>query len=158
MDLGRYLRDRLHGRRVLILCLGNPLRCDDALGPYVARRLRLRGVKCVIDADGSPESFLYEIIVRRPEVLLIVDAVDAGLKPGDVIIVEGDLPSPEGTVTVTHGLPLRMLLDKLGRVLGALDVLLVGIQVRSTDYGVGLSREVRRAADALVKLLVDAIA
>ena len=94
---------------VLVVCIGNELRGDDRVGLLVAERLESRGLgEVVVNAGMAPENYIGLMALRKPKVLLFVDAVDAGLEPGSVVL--GDVEELESEVYfTTHKVPLRLL-------------------------------------------------
>lgn len=101
---------------IRVLCLGNDLMGDDAVGPAVARRVRrlhLPGVEVMESAESGLRLVDY---LESPR-LIVVDAVSSGgAPPGTVFVLEpGQLPTGDGVSP--HGLGLREALE-LGRALG----------------------------------------
>ncbi len=101
---------------IRVLCLGNDLMGDDAVGPAVARRVRrlhLPGVEVV----ESAESGLRLVDYLESPSLIVVDAVSSGdAPPGTVFVLEpGQLPAADGVSP--HAIGLREALE-LGRALG----------------------------------------
>lgn len=99
-----------------VLCLGNDLMGDDAVGPAVARRLRqldIAGVEIVESAESGLRLLDY---LEAPR-LVVVDAVSSGdAPPGTVFVLEPQqLPSTQGVSP--HYVGLREALA-LGRALG----------------------------------------
>ncbi len=135
----------------LILGVGNVLKGDDAVGPYVVERLAACAVDALkaIDCGTVPEN--YTSVVRRlqPDRLVIVDAADMGLPPGSVRIVPKSRAGALGLST--HSMPLSMFMDYVGGLVG--HVTLVGIQPESMRLGNELSDCVCAAAGALVEAI-----
>lgn len=72
--------------RTRVLCLGNDLMADDAVGPAVARRLRdldLPGVEIIESAESGLRLLEY---LDAPQ-LIVVDAVSTGSEPPGTIYV-----------------------------------------------------------------------
>ena len=149
MSLEETLGKRLQGELVIV-GIGNLLRRDDAAGVLVARRLRPAPGVRVIEAEEVPEAHLGPIVAARPQVVLLIDAVDLGAAPGSVAIVErADLapypPSP-------HRVPVSLLMGLLARETGA-DVLLLAIQPRKVDLGWAPTPEVGASVDRVAAVL-----
>jgi len=71
--------DKLRGSSVIIVCVGNILKGDDAVGPLVCEQLhRLKISAHLIDAGTVPENYIQPIIKKAPQNLLLVDAIDFG--------------------------------------------------------------------------------
>jgi len=139
------------GSRVVILGIGNTLKGDDAAGPLVCERLSGRVPATVIDAGTVPENYIGPVLQAAPDVLLLVDGVDFGGRPGQIRVC-----APEeirGFAFSTHALALHLLIDLIRRET-MLRVCLIGIQVCSTQLGECPSPAMRKA----VKTLVDTLA
>jgi len=145
------LISRLRGaRRIVVLGIGSALRGDDAVGPRLARRLgrmKADGVM-VLDCATSPECYTGRVKDFKADHVVLVDAVEAGLEPGGVVVLSGDQLS--GLAYNAHRLPLRLLATYLKEELGA-EVTLVGVQAKHLGLSpdVGLSKEVGEAVDRL---------
>ena len=76
----------------VLLCVGNSMMGDDGAGPLLAKMCAANpaGQWVVIDGGSAPENDIVAIRELRPERLLIVDATDMGLNPGDIRIIDPD--------------------------------------------------------------------
>ena len=137
--IAQRLQTCLQGTAVL-MGIGNRWRGDDAAGPEVIARLAGRvDARCIDAGDGAPGS------------ILLVDAVDFGGPPGEVALFGlEDLPARLGT---THDLPLSVLMEYLRAMSGA-DVLLLGIQPETTDFGRRMSAAVDDAVRVVTEMLL----
>jgi hydrogenase 3 maturation protease len=132
----------------MLLGIGNPLLGDDGAGNYVADRFRAPGWM-VVDCGTVPENFTGTVEREHPELLLLVDAADMALSPGEFRIVR---PDDIAAVTFgTHSLPLNLFLEYLAESVGA--VIFIGIQPGRIVMGEGLSDPVRQGADRLISIL-----
>ena len=151
--LERWIEERLAGRAVALVGVGNRLRGDDGVGSWLAERLGARCRAPVFDAETVPEDVLGPLLALAPEVVVLVDAADHGGRPGETCVA----PARElaGRCGSTHG----MLLLLLARALESrgVEAWLVGIQPARTDAGAPVSAAVaagaRAAEDALARLL-----
>lgn len=133
--------------RTVILTVGNVLRRDDAVGPYIASRIASGKRLLVIDAGQNPEDFLDEIIVFEPKRIIIIDAADFGAAAGQIRRIEEEHIS-EVTVS-THSVPLKVITTLLAKDTSA-KIDIIGIQVQNTTIGEGLSQKVKESAEALI--------
>ena len=145
------------GGPIAVLGVGSSLRSDDAAGLHAAAKLGkldLPGL-VALEAETAPENLTAELRRLAPSHLLIIDSADMGEPPGTVGLIEaGDA----GTSTPgTHGLSLGLLADYLAREIGC-SVTIVGIQPRSLELGGGLSEEVERGVEELVRLIKHSLA
>jgi hydrogenase maturation protease len=140
---------------IRVLCLGNDLISDDAVGPAVARRLRqlqLPGVE-VVESAESGLRLLDHLETPR---LILVDAVSSGsAPPGTVFILDPqELPSTQDLSP--HYLGLREALD-LGRALGmAVAEKVVVLAVETADcqtMGGAIHPDVAQAVSQVVDLI-----
>ncbi|TGD46066.1 hydrogenase maturation peptidase HycI [Salmonella enterica subsp. enterica serovar Poona] len=76
----------------VLLCVGNSMMGDDGAGPLLAEMCAAqpKGNWVVIDGGSVPENDIVAIRELRPQRLLIVDATDMGLNPGEIRIIEPD--------------------------------------------------------------------
>jgi hydrogenase 3 maturation protease len=130
------------------MCIGNPDGGDDALGPYIADKLKSTDVD-VIDCRTNPENYTGVVKEKRPEKLIIVDAVDMNLNPGEIRIVPKE---KIGVMTIsTHGIPLSVLMNYMQRFVEK--VVLIGIQPENMSGDI--TEKVKEKADILIKIIKD---
>ncbi len=147
--LAEMLSARLSGK-IVVVGVGNPLRGDDAAGCLVAQALDGAPGLTVISAEEVPESYLGPITAARPDVVVLVDAVELDAAPGSAALLEmEDLASREIS---THRAPLGLVAEFLRRETGT-DVFLLAIQPVRLDFGDPVSPEVEESAASLALLL-----
>jgi hydrogenase 3 maturation protease len=131
---------------LLVMCIGNRDGGDDAVGPYIADHLKKSDIE-VIDCGIIPENYTGVIKQKKPKTFIIIDAVEMGLKPGDIRIVPKD---KIGLMHIsTHGIPLSVLIKYLNQYVKK--VILIGIQPeRMSD---NISDSVIKNADRLVDII-----
>ena len=139
------LREFLVGN-ACIVGVGNRLSGDDATGPMVidARPSHAGGVW--LDVGVAPENYLEHVARLRPDVILVVDAVDFGAGPGSSMLVD---PLDLACCTCsTHSgsldLPLRYWSVRPGAY-----VQVLAIQPGSIAPGRGLSPPVAAAVKSV---------
>jgi len=140
--------------RVVVAGVGSSLRKDDFVGVEVVRNLRDRVSQAVylIECEEAPESFIGPISEFKPTHVLIVDAAMLESEPGSVRLIE---PQKIGGVAIsTHALPLRIFSEYLVETTGA-KVALLAIQPKETDFGEGLTPELKETAEAVACLLAE---
>ena len=126
--------------RTLVVGMGNDYRCDDAVGPVVARRVasRLGNIdRHDIDVLGGVADPL-DLLGRweGAALVVVVDAVRSDAPAGTVSVVElSDLaPTPGGTST--HGIGVVTAL-RLARSLGQAPERVVLVAIAGADFGRG---------------------
>jgi hydrogenase maturation protease len=156
--------------KLLIAGVGNIFLGDDGFGVEVAGRLAaedlpewvqvvdygIRGMHLAYDLAGGFNS------------AIVVDAIARGGEPGTIYVIEPDRPAdPPGTDGTLAGNPLfnahGMQPDVVLGMLSLLDaadrqVLVVGCEPASLDYGIGLSEPVASAIDNAVRVCLDLVA
>lgn len=134
---------------LLIIGYGNPLRGDDAVGPRVARGLRISGLPAIEARQLTPE--LAERL-SRIELAVFVDA-DVGLNPGEVNITIVQESDGSGFVHQANpGGLLRLTREIYGHAPAGL---LIGIGGESYEFGRPLSQSARRAVNDVIEFLVN---
>ncbi len=101
---------------------------------------------------------------------ILVDATPRGGAPGTIYVIEPDLSSQEpltaGDDTVltanpmfnAHGMQPDVVFSMLGMLESeARQVLVVGCEPASVDYGIGLSSPVAEAVDEAVRVILDLV-
>ena len=138
------------GKRVLVVTLGNELRGDDSLGVKLAEALCKQGLgDKLLNAGIMLENLISVIIRKRPEVVIFVDAIDANLNPGEIVIYDFDEGFKEVTPLSTHKLPLKVIAKFIREELSNVKILLIGVQVKSYEFGDEMSDEVKGALNKL---------
>ncbi len=156
-DVFAFLKERIGGfERLAVLGVGSALRADDAAGMEVVRILgeRLAPSQANVRLFGgetAPENFSGSILRYAPTHLLIVDAADVGLMPGEYCdICPGDVGGPS---YCSHMLPIKIMIDYLVQETGA-QVTLLGIQYRTLEFDGPMSPEVTAAVDTVCDALM----
>ncbi|HDR72568.1 MAG TPA: hydrogenase 3 maturation endopeptidase HyCI [Methanoculleus sp.] len=129
----------------MLLGIGNTLRRDDGIGCFVARRFANAGWKTV-ECGTAPENFTAVVRRERPDMLVLVDAADMGLLPGDVRRIPPEKIEDVGIGT--HQLPLSHFIAFLAPDAG--EIVFVGVQPKSVADGEAISSEVLEGAERLM--------
>ncbi len=135
--------------------IGNRLRKDDGIGPFIIEKLRKKiKEKILIDAGETPENYLEFIISKNPEELIIIDAADFGEIPGKWrVFTEEDIRREKIRSFSTHSIPLSLWIELLKRELPNLKVKLIGIQPQETDFGEGISDILKKKVEEVIKYI-----
>jgi hydrogenase 3 maturation protease len=132
----------------ILLGIGNPMNGDDGAGIYVAEQFRMDGW-IPLACGTAPENFTGIIRKTRPSCLVLVDAADMGISPGEYRIIPRH--KIEDVSVGTHQLPLSLLIDFLSDTAGR--IILIGIQPERAGIGEEISLPVREGADRLLQVL-----
>jgi len=138
--------------RCVLMGIGNELNGDDGVGNIIARDFAERGQKgwLSLPCETVPENFTSVIRKEKPELLIIIDAAQMGLEPGELRLVPKRRLGSD--VLGTHGIPLRHLVSCLGK--HAKEILFVGVQPGRIAFGEeGLSAPVEKAKERLMGIL-----
>ncbi len=133
---------------ILILCIGNQEGGDDGIGPYIAERLKHKSsYDMVLDCGTIPENYTGIIKRQKPKILIIIDAAEMNLPPGEIRIIPRE---KLGTMHLsTHGIPLSVFIKYLENEVPC--IILIGIQPETMQGA--LSDPVKKSGDDLIKLL-----
>ena len=141
-----HLKAHLKGK-VVILGIGNNLRCDDGFGSLLASRLKDKVPYIVYDAATSPENYLGKIVKDSPENIVIIDSADFGGYPGELRLAQTDEIQSVNLFS-THNASLSLTTNYLKKDLRA-DIIILIIQPKCIAFGDKLSPEI---SDTLEKL------
>ena len=145
--------------RVLVAGVGNVLRRDDGFGPAVIAGLGElpQGARAIETGIGGV-ALLQEILAAPLEGLVVVDAVDRGVRPGTVFLLRPDVEEAAHVADVHLANPDRVLSMALS--MGALParVAIVGCQPADADeMGETLTAAVEGAVATAVRLVHETV-
>ena len=147
----------MNKKETLILGVGNPLRRDDGIGPKIISLLSEDETFTDLSsgyelADGGTDGLGLIEYFRTYKKVILIDAVEMGMKPGSVKI----FTPPEASIQIdtdslsTHGFGIPELI-KLSIELGILpELTIVGIQPYNTGYGEELSEMVKTSINIVL--------
>jgi len=138
-------------KKTVVLCIGNREGGDDAVGPYIADQLhRHESNKLIcIDAGIAPENFTDIVKNHNPERLIIVDAIEMNMSPGDLRQVP---PDKIGVMHITtHGIPLSVLIKYFKKYIDS--IILIGIQPDQLNGN--LTDVVKHAGDQFIYFVIS---
>lgn len=170
--------------RMLIAGVGNIFLGDDGFGVEVASRLAgcsLPAWADVVDYGIRGVHLAYDLASGYDSAILI-DATQRGGAPGTVYVIEPDMQAvaavaalagdePEGLAAQAaspmldaHGMQPDVVLQILGlledsaRTREAGQVIVVGCEPATAEYGIGLSEPVAAAVDEAMQIVLDLVA
>jgi hydrogenase 3 maturation protease len=125
---------------------------DDGAGPLLAEMCAAKpaGEWRVIDGGSAPENDVAAIRDLRPARLLLVDATDMGLNPGEIRVVNPD-DITEMFMMTTHNMPLNYLIDQLKEDVG--EVIFLGIQPDIVGFYYPMTPPVKAAVETIYQRL-----
>ncbi len=133
----------------IILCLGNPIMGDDVVGYIVAKKLKEKGLrKNLVYAGVNPLDFLRKLRDSDAKLIIVVDAIQAQLQPGEIIVDWLENIKEAETLTTTHSISLETL-KRLVRK----EMLVVGVQGSIYEIGARPTEPTAKAAATIAEAL-----
>lgn len=138
-------------KRKLVVTVGNEMMGDDAAGPLLARMIEHTPLDHwdLLQAGATPENYLWKIRELAPEHVLIVDAADMDLIPGEIRLISPEKIEDPFLMT-THAMPLSYLIQSLQEFVPKVEM--VGIQPQLVAFGFPVFAEVK---EAVVRIYED---
>ena len=152
-------------KNVLVFGCGNILFGDDGFGPRVAEELLknhdLPENVGVINAGTSVRNILFDIALseKKPEKIIIIDAIDAGKTPGEIFELPIDeIPEKKIDDFSMHQLPTSNLLKEL-KDFCKVDVIIIACQVENipTEVSTTISKKLIDAIPEVCKRINEII-
>jgi len=148
-------------KQVLILGIGNILWADEGFGVRAVEQLNqyYHFEDNVTVMDGGTQGIYLVQYVEQADILVVFDAIDYNLKPGEMKLIEGDdVPKFMGVKKMslhqTGFQEVLMMADMLGRY--PQHLLLVGVQpVDLEDFGGGLREKTRQQIEPAIQAALD---
>ena len=161
-DWKKALAAGLRGRgRIVILGVGNPLKGDDAAGLLCAEAL-LKGIPPparkrikILRTYDVPENYTGVIRKFRPSRVIIIDAALAGLRPGEIFILEKEKIAIEEISS--HKIPLMVLISYLEQSVEC-KVTVLGIQAHDLSFGAPINPVIKSAVREVAEFLLGIVA
>lgn len=146
----------------LVLGCGNILFGDDGFGcavvDFLESHYRVPESVCLLDAGTGVRKLLFTLCLSsaRPQRLLILDAIDAGLPPGEIFEIDpAEIPAVKLDDFSLHQLPTSNLLRELQEKCGV-EVRVLACQTGPLpeEISQGLSKEISIAVPLAAEWLV----
>jgi hydrogenase 3 maturation protease len=152
--LTSFLKD---AKSVVIIGMGNELRGDDAIGLEVVRLIKpfTTDQLQVFEGYMTPEAFIRPACKAHPTHVLIIDAAELQAKPGVWRVLSSN-EVEEGLFT-THAIPAVEVAAEIQRRCNT-KVAFLGIQPKSREISMSLSKECQRAAKEIADSILGIIA
>lgn len=150
-------------KRILILGVGNLLFGDDGFGPaaaeYMVNNCKIPEDVYVMDVGIGAGDVLFTVGLsqKRPEKIIVFDAVDMKRKPGEVFQLSiDDLPANKTADFSMHFFPSANLLKELRDNKGV-DISIIACQAEKIpdEVNPGLSAAVKKALPEAVKKALE---
>jgi coenzyme F420 hydrogenase subunit delta len=150
-------------KKILIAGVGNKLFGDDGFGPevveYLTNHYSIPENICLLDVGTGVRKILFTISLSeaRPEVIVIIDAVDKGRKPGEIFDISlNEIPREKIDDFSIHQVPSSNLLKEL-QDLCSVKVRIMVCQTKTIPETIqsGLSKPVKKAARLMAKKIAE---
>jgi len=150
-------------REILIAGCGNKLFGDDGFGPEVVEYLldhyNIPNNICLLDVGTGIRNILFTISLSkpRPKIIVIIDAVDKGRKPGEIFeITLDEIPLEKIDDFSIHQVPSSNLLREL-RDFCSVKVRVMACQIEAIPETMqsGLSEPLKRAVPLMAQRIAD---
>lgn len=138
--------------KITILGIGNDLKADDGIGPYIIEQLQHHNPSHIelINASTVPENFISHIIESHPQLILLIDAALMQTDPGTIQLIDKD--NIGGIAFSSHQLPLTFFIEYLENNITT-TILILGIQPLTDEFAQPLSKPVKQAANEIITTL-----
>lgn len=136
----------------VLFTIGAVLRGDDAAGPYLAKMVEDSPIDgwTVVDGGQMPEDEIAVVRRMAPDELVVVDAAEMGLAPGEVRVLHAEDVVSDYLVT-THSLPLTFVLGELEACCKSLTFL--GVQPAQLGFFEPLTPAVLQGVETIAQAL-----
>ncbi|MGQ4913201.1 MAG: hydrogenase maturation protease [Candidatus Asgardarchaeia archaeon] len=137
--------------RTIYIGLGNPYRGDDAIGLYIAQKLKTTLKDRVYDESDDLDTLVLNLFnnMEDIEAVIFIDAVDAQLQPCNVDIFSiSDISSFSFS---THKFPLDIygaLIESRGK-----HVSILGIQPRQLEFNNEITQCLKNLAEQVIGII-----
>ncbi|WP_413728746.1 hydrogenase maturation peptidase HycI [Sodalis sp. RH19] len=121
---------------------------DDGAGPWLAELMARAPVAgwTVVNGGSAPENVVHRVRALRPKRVVVVDAADMSLKPGELRLVDPAIIA-DMFIMSTHNLPLSFVIDQLKEDVE--EVWFIGIQPDVVAFYFPMTAPVREAVETL---------
>ena len=147
------LKTKLKGT-VVILGIGNTLKCDDGAGAILASRLKGKVPFIVYDVSTGLENYLGKVIRDSPQTIVLIDAADIGCQAGGFKMLDGH-EVKTNNLFFTHNASIALTIDYFQEHL-KVDIVALLIQPKTIAFGDTLSAEVEQTITSLEQWFLEA--
>jgi len=150
-------------KEILIAGCGNKLFGDDGFGPevveYLLSHYNIPNNICLLDVGTGIRKILFTISLSepRPKMIVIIDAVDKGRKPGEIFEISLDeIPKEKIDDFSIHQVPSSNLLKEL-QDFCSVKVRFMACQIKTIPETMqsGLSKPVKKAVPLMAQRIAN---
>jgi len=147
----------------MIAGCGNILFGDDGFGPevidYLTEHYEIPENTCVLDVGTGIRKILFNLTISefRPEIIVIIDAVDKGRKPGEIFEISlEEVPLEKIDDFSIHQVPSSNLLKELQDLCSVkVRVMVCQIETIPETMQSGLSGPVKKAVPLMAQKIAE---
>jgi len=150
MTMSMRMRRKRRKPRILIAGLGNYLLRDDGVGVHAVKALQQAPLPGVLVAEVGTAVLGVLHLIEWAEKILVIDAMQAGGTPGTIYAFGVEDAAGQGLQASLHELNLLAALRFLPKQAKP-EILIVGIEPETIDYGLDLSPAVAAALPELTR-------
>lgn len=147
-------------QKIVVLGVGNILLQDEGVGIHVIQALQKMSLPENIDViEGGTAGLELLPLIEDYSHMIVVDAVNAGEKPGTLFRFKPDDVTgfPGNIETSVHQLGLLEVLQ-MGKLIGKLpDTVIIAVQPKSFDWGMELTPELQAKMPQIIDLVFKEI-
>jgi len=141
-----------------VIGLGNKLRGDDAIGPYIIERLRQHAqadVLHLVDAGADTFTILNHLVEHGH--ILLIDAARMNEKPGfvkKIKLVDHNISWADKNLSL-HGFGFAAMYQIARAVNPALTCTLIAVEPKEIAFNMEISTEVQKSVPRIIKLVIE---
>ncbi|HID05986.1 MAG TPA: hydrogenase maturation protease [Armatimonadetes bacterium] len=143
--------------KIVVLGIGNLLMRDDGVGVHVINALRKCNLPNDVEVvDGGILGIDLLSVVEDADMLIVIDAVDVGASPGEIVELSDDLLAPSQCPMSLHDFRIGDVL-RIAEMRGKRPrcIVLIGIQVADVSCGDALSPQLAVHLDNYVQTVFE---
>ena len=161
IDLSKEKRNESLGE-ILVVGVGNRLLGDEGIGPHIVDNLlQLPMPPHVSILDCGCDLLNLVSYLNRPQKIIVVDAICAGGKPGEIHKFDfKELEITQAKTCSAHQVQMTDAIELLKQVCPCLtdcEITVIGIEPKAIELSADLSKEVRESIADLTRLLLAEI-
>ncbi len=134
------------GLKVVLAGVGNLLRNDDGIGPYISKRLQTHENRIIVTPETGIDRYISAINNEKPDLLIIIDCVEMGLPAGSWKVIP--MSQVFDTTCHSHNVSLKKLSSFFDTT-----IFIIAIQPANIAVGEIFSKPVMCAASEIIAFI-----
>lgn len=146
-------------QKKLVIGCGNLLLQDEGVGVHLIEYLKEKQLPRDVELlDGGTAGFDLIDFIQKAEKVVIVDAVKAGGRPGEIYCFGlKDFETESSPKTSLHDITLRDIFQIIRKLSPLPKIRIIGVEPKSIDCGTELSPELRKMLPKISELVLSEI-